>query len=98
MTEFLEFLKAALPWVLIGLALALYVAAMARQAQMRKSGTKFTENRISEGVCFGLCVGIAMGTSDVLDLPLAIGIGALLGELIGMCIKKPVEGEGRSSL
>lgn len=84
-----EFVKAALPWVLIAIAVAIFAFCNVRQSRKRNAGEKTTSNRMNEGACFGLCVGLALGTSDVMELTLALGAGMLLGEVIGMCMKKP---------
>ena len=88
-----DFIAAALPWVLIASAVAIFVAVNYRQSQRQKNGENVRQTRMNEGACFGICVGIAMGTSDVMGLPLAIGMGMLMGEVLGMCLKKKDENE-----
>lgn len=76
-----DFMMAALPWVIIALALALMFA------NRKKAGDK-TENYMLEGMCFGMCAGTVLGSMHVLDIGLGISLGMLLGEAIGYCIKK----------
>ena len=72
-----DFILAALPWVAVGIAIA--VACVSSAGGKEKKGTTLTN-----GVCYGLCFGVAMGTAfDNMGLGIALGmaLGLLLGSL-----------------
>ena len=76
-----EFAAAALPWIVIGIAVAVLLAYRGK-----KKGEY--ETCMTEGMCIGMCIGTAIGSSGILDLGLGISLGMLLGELAVMNIKK----------
>ena len=80
-----EFMMAALPWVVIGLALAVLCAAGIKRRSAQEAQGR---NCMEEGMCIGMCVGCALGASGVVSLALGLSLGMLLGEVIGMQIKK----------
>ena len=49
-----EFVKAALPWVLIAIAVAIFAFCNVSQSRKRNAGEQTTSNRMNEGACFGL--------------------------------------------
>ena len=55
----MDFLSAALPWICIGLLLAIFFA----QSTRKKKGKKKNENYGTEGMALGMCFGVAIGTS-----------------------------------
>lgn len=59
MKDVTDFLSAALPWVCIGLLLAIFFAQSAR----KKKDDKKNENYSTEGMALGMCFGTAIGTS-----------------------------------
>ena len=59
MDEFAQFLRAALPWIAMGLLLAVFAV---RSAGKKKEKQK-TEDYGAEGMCLGMCFGTAIGTS-----------------------------------
>lgn len=69
-----DFAMAALPWVCIGIAIALCAANAGGQKEEQGSF-------MVEGMCFGMCVGLSLGT-------VYTTYGMLAGTLIGMCLKK----------
>ncbi len=71
-----DFITAALPWIIIGIAIAL----LAVNAGKRKKG----DDNMSEG----MCIGVALGASGVIDLGLGISLGMLAGMAVGSCVKK----------
>lgn len=75
-----DFITAALPWIIIGIAIAL----LAVNAGKRKKG----DDNMSEGMCIGMCIGVALGASGVIDLGLGISLGMLAGMAVGSCVKK----------
>lgn len=71
-----DFILAALPWLAIGLCLAIFFARNA------KNDKKTADNYGSEGMSIGMCIGVALGT--LFDGGVGIGISA--GMLLGLCI------------
>ena len=89
MENFFAFAKAALPWVAMGLLLAVFCA---RGAGKKKSGKEEkTENYGTEGMCLGMCFGTAIGTA----LGNNTGLGISLGMLIGLAIDSAIEKKAR---
>lgn len=90
MEDIFDFLWAALPWIAVGLLLALFFARSAgkkkKEAQTGDYGT--------EGMCLGMCLGTAIGTSFGNHTGIGISLGMLIGLAIGSCIKKETQGEG----
>lgn len=56
-----EFMAAAFPWLLTGLALAVIAAAFAK-AQIKET-EKNLARRTAAGACLGLLFGVALGSS-----------------------------------
>ena len=78
-----EFLMAALPWICIGIAIALFAANHAAVKKAKDSDEEFG-NYMTEGMCLGMCVGTALGGNGLI-------YGMLLGLVVGMLIKKDNE-------
>ena len=78
-----EFMMAALPWICIGIAIALF-AVNHSVAKKAKNCDKGYGNYMTEGMCLGMCVGTALGGNGLI-------YGMLLGLVIGMFIKKEKE-------
>ena len=79
-----DFIMAALPWICMGLLLAIFFARSAR----KKKGNEKPENYGTEGMCFGMCFGTALGTALGNNTGIGISIGMLLGLVIGSSIEK----------
>ena len=91
MESFFAFAQAALPWVAVGLLLAVFCA---RGAGKKKSGKEEkTENYGTEGMCLGMCFGTAIGTA----IGNNTGIGITLGRLIGLFLGSSVKKEGKNN-
>ena len=60
-----DFITAALPWIIIGIAIAL----LAVNAGKRKKGEKKADDNMSEGMCIGMCIGVALGASGSREQP-----------------------------
>ena len=84
MDNVLAFLRAALPWVVTGLLLAVFFA--------RNTGSKKKEKESddygTEGMCLGMCFGTAIGTALGNNTGIGISLGMLIGLVIGSSIKK----------
>lgn len=79
-----DFLSAALPWISMGLLLALFFA----QSALKKNGNKKKENYGTEGLALGMCFGVAIGTSLGGNTGLGLTLGMLAGLLIGSRIER----------
>lgn len=75
-----EFILAALPWICIGIAVALFAANCGVVKKAKDSDKEFG-NYMTEGMCLGMCVGTALGGNGLI-------YGMMIGMAIGMCIKK----------
>lgn len=89
MEEVFDFLRAALPWIAVGLLLAVLFAKGARKKKQEEQ----TGNYGTEGMCLGMCLGTAIGTSIGNNTGIGISLGMLIGLAIGTCIKKENRGE-----
>ena len=69
-----DFILAALPFVIIGVCLAIICA----------NGKKYKETYLSEGLAIGMCFGVAVASALHINLGLGISIGMLIGEAIGI--------------
>ena len=91
-----DFLTAALPWVLIGIAIAVFAAGAAvgakRKRKKRENGEETAPGTFwMEGMCFGLAMGVCFGSIGVVRLETGIGMGMLLGLAVGGFIPKAKE-------
>lgn len=84
MENVLDFFRAAMPWVAMGLLLAVFAARSAK----KKTDEDQTDNYGTEGMCLGMCFGTAIGTSLGNHTGIGICLGMLLGLAIGSGIKK----------
>ena len=87
MENVFDFLRTAMPWIAIGLLLAVFFV---RGAKKKKEQTG---DYGTEGMCLGMCLGTAIGTSLGKDTGIGISLGMLIGLAIGTCIKKENRGE-----
>lgn len=78
-----EFIKSALPFVLMGVSLAIFLA---NHSKNRKEEGEWDFS--SMGPIFGVAVGIAVGTAnEAIGAGLGAGIGMFAGTLIELFIK-----------
>lgn len=86
-----DFIFAALPWVLMGIALAICLTSLhaktKRQTDMSKEEKEKDDDYGTIGMCMGLCIGMAVGTSFGHG-PIGMSIGMLIGLAGGMTMKK----------
>ena len=73
-----DFILTALPYIIIGLCLAIIFANL-------KDGKK---TWCSEGMCIGMSFGVALSTSLKINMGLGISLGMLIGAAIGTLIEK----------
>ena len=89
MEDVFDFVHSALPWIAVGLLLAVFFA--------RSAGKKKKEEQTSdygtEGMCLGMCLGSAIGASGAVSIGIGLSLGMLIGLAIGTCIQKENRGE-----
>ena len=88
MEAVLDFLRAALPWISIGLLLAVFFARSARKEKDEQQ-EDYGITGMSLGMCFGTAIGTALGNNT----GIGICLGMLVGLVIGSSIKKEEQGD-----
>ena len=73
-----DFILAALPFVIIGICLAVIFANF----------KKDKKTYCSEGMSIGMCLGVALSSAIDMNIGLGISLGMLIGETIGILIEK----------
>lgn len=73
-----DFVLSALPFIIIGLCLAIIFANQKNDKQ----------TYCSEGMCIGMCFGVAASSILKINMGLSISLGMLIGETIGVLIEK----------
>ena len=84
MEDVFDFLRAALPWVAMGLLLAVFFASSAGKEKKEET----PDNYGTTGMCLGMCFGTAIGTALGNNTGIGISLGMLLGLAVGSSIKK----------
>ena len=84
MEAVLDFLRAALPWIVMGLLLAVFFARSAGKEKKEEQ----PDNYGTTGMCLGMCFGTAIGTALGNNTGIGISLGMLLGLAVGSSIKK----------
>ena len=84
MEAIIDFIRAALPWIIMGLLLAVYFARCAG----KKKKEEQTGDYGAEGMCLGMCFGTAIGTAFGNNIAIGLPLGMLFGLAIGSSIKK----------
>lgn len=79
MENVFDFLRAALPWIAVGL---LFAVLFARGAGKKKE--EQTDDYGAEGMCLGTAIGTSLGNNT----GIGISLGMLIGLAIGTCIKQ----------
>ena len=92
MNAVFDFLRAALPWIAVGLLLAVFFARNARKEKKEEQ----PDNYGTTGMCLGMCFGTAIGTALGNNTGIGISLGMLIGLAIGTCRKKENCGEGNA--
>lgn len=87
MNAILNFVRAAFPWVLAGVAVAVLCVRRGGQQKQEKSRQDYS----GEGMCLGMCLGVTMATTfgGMENLGLGLSLGMLVGMAIGACLEKP---------
>ena len=84
MEKVFDFIRAALPWIVMGLLLAVYFARCAG----KKKKEEQTGDYGAEGMCLGMCFGTALGAAFGNNIAIGLSLGMLFGLAIGSSIKK----------
>ena len=94
MKSFIDFMSAALPWICMGLLVAVFAAKSGRKKSDKdETDSKQKENYGLEGMSFGMCFGVALGTALGNNTGIGMSLGMLLGLAIGSCIEKKETGK-----
>ena len=95
MQNVMDFFSAALPWICIGLLLAVFFVrtdrAKKKSAEAEENGEKKKADYGTEGLALGMCFGTAIGTSFGENTGLGMTLGMLIGLAIGSSIEKRKE-------
>jgi len=95
-----DFLLAALPWVVMGIAVAVMLVNFNRKKcklniekqkgtdEETSMSTEGENDYMSVGMCLGMCFGSVLSLSGIVTLSYGISFGMLIGMTIGMYIKK----------
>lgn len=81
------FIRAAAPWVIMGLLVAVFAARGAAGKEQKKQ----KDNYGVEGMCLGAAVGTALDNNT----GLGISLGMLAGLALGLCTHKRPEKAGK---
>ncbi|ALB44982.1 hypothetical protein [Clostridium beijerinckii] len=96
----LDFLLAALPWVVMGIAIAFAVVSFSRkkdklniggQKGLDKENSKSMvdeDDYMSVEMCLGICFGSVFSLLGLVSLSYGISFGMLIGMVAGIYIKK----------
>ena len=84
MKNVMDFMSAALPWICMGLLLAIFFARSSR----KKKDKEQKDNYATEGMALGMCFGTAIGTSLGINTGLGLSLGMLIGLAVGSSIEK----------
>ncbi len=76
-----EFIKEVLPFVLIGISLALFAVSYSKKHKAKEAKDEWDYSAM--GPLFGVAIGIAVGTvNESIGAGLGAGIGMLIGTII----------------
>ena len=79
-----DFIMAAVPLVVVGIALAVFFTGRAGKKKKQEKESGYEAERMSMGMCFGAAVGAIF--PEYIGVTLSVGM--LIGLLVGMCVKK----------
>ena len=88
MNGVMDFFSAALPWIVMGVALAIFFAREGKRKKCREDHQKKKDDYGSEGMALGMCFGAAIATAMHWDIGLGLSLGMLLGLTIGSGMEK----------
>lgn len=86
---------AALPWVVMGIAIAVLAVNFSKKANNKakddvdiNDSESEEDNYMALGMCLGMCMGCALSSAGVFSISYGISFGMLIGMSIGSTIKK----------
>ena len=79
-----DFIMAAVPLVVVGIALAVFFTGRAGKKKKQEKESGYEAERMSLGMCFGAAVGAIF--PEYIGVTLSAGM--LIGLLVGMYVKK----------
>ena len=79
-----DFMMAAVPLVVGGIALAVFFTGRAGKKKKQEKESGYEAERMSLGMCFGAAAGAIF--PEYIGITLSMGM--LIGLLVGMCVKK----------
>ena len=79
-----DFIMAAVPLVVVGIALAVFFTGRAGKKKKQEKESGYEAERMSLGMCFGAAVGAIF--PEYIGVTLSVGM--LIGLVVGMCVKK----------
>lgn len=95
-----DFIHAAMPWILIGLALAIFAAGAMRRntgtdtslsAEDQTTLKKRRNERIATSMAVGMLAGVIVGlVTPWVDIPAGASTGALMGAVVGFSLARRV--------
>lgn len=88
MEAFLQFVRAAAPWVAAGLVVAILAV---RGVRKKKEEEEREDDYGTEDMCVGMCFGLLIGTALGDNLGIGLSLGMLVGLIIGACLPKKEE-------
>ena len=91
MEAVIDFLRAALPWIAVGLLLAVFFAKNAGKEKKEEQPDNYGTTGMCLGMCFGTAIGVALGN----HIGLGISLGMLIGLAVGSGIKKEEQGDDK---
>lgn len=94
MEAILAFIRAAAPWVIMGLLVAVF-AARGTSGKEQNHQKQPEDNYGVVGMCLGMCLGAAIGTALDNNTGLGISLGMLVGLALGLCTHKRPEKAGK---
>ena len=94
MENVLSFMRAAAPWISMGLLIAFLCVRPA--IRKGKAEDDYAEEGMCVGMCVGMCLGLMLGSlSGSSNSGLGASLGMLFGLVIGLCMhKKGTEDRG----
>lgn len=94
----LEFVITALPWIGLGVCIAIIIAKYSKKRKLKKENDVKLSNTTEEGqkeektdymtmgMSIGMCLGLLFSTTGLISLAYGISFGMLIGMSIGMLI------------
>ena len=85
MKDILDFLSAALPWICIGLLIAIVIVRGSREKDSDENALNYGTEGMALGMCFGTAIATALGNNT--------GLGMMAGMLLGLAIGSSIDKE-----